>query len=78
MYPSKFVSCSHSRQLLANGIRAKVRKIRARGQELGSALITKRTQLTFRSRSADTYVILEMSKEMFEFDTNVQGGLLYF
>ena len=46
----------------------KVKKIKVKGKEAASGVINKKTQVVFSSRSADTYLIFELTKEMYEFD----------
>ncbi len=56
-------------------IQAQVRELLHAGQMVASGVITESTKLVFRSRSARFVVLLQMSREMWEF---AQDGHLYF
>eukprot|EP01112_Ceratiomyxa_fruticulosa_P006591 TRINITY_DN17413_c0_g1_i1.p1 TRINITY_DN17413_c0_g1~~TRINITY_DN17413_c0_g1_i1.p1 ORF type:complete len:255 (-),score=21.56 TRINITY_DN17413_c0_g1_i1:63-827(-) len=56
-------------------IRAQVEVMITRGQQVSSGLITENTKFVFRSRSARFFLLIQLSKEMWEFD---DCGEIYF
>jgi hypothetical protein len=55
--------------------KAQVKELAIKGQSQTSGIITDATKFTFRSRSADITVLVQMSREMWEF---ADSGELYF
>lgn len=56
-------------------LQAQVRELLHGSQQVQSGLITESTKLVFRSRSAKFVILLQMSREMWEF---AQDGHIYF
>ncbi|KAI9596447.1 hypothetical protein BDF19DRAFT_464450 [Syncephalis fuscata] len=63
------------RVLFAGCIRAQVSDIYINGRPAASALIGESTRVIFRSESAKFFILIQMSKEMWEFDDD--GQLFY-
>ncbi|CAG8578264.1 10125_t:CDS:2 [Paraglomus brasilianum] len=71
-------SCVHvgmEVKMLGGCIKARVKKIYGHGEPLLSGLITEKTKQIFRSESAKYFILVQMSREMWEFD---EDGEIYF
>lgn len=66
----------HEKKILfAGSIKATVKRLFAKTEQLTSGYITETTRMIFRSASAKFFVFIQMSREMWEFD---EDGELYF
>ncbi|KAI8986397.1 hypothetical protein BDB01DRAFT_849455 [Pilobolus umbonatus] len=61
--------------IFAGAIKATIKRLYAKEQEITSGYITDKTRMVFRSASAKFFLFIQMSKEMWEFD---EDGELYF
>ncbi|CAG8462546.1 3945_t:CDS:2 [Diversispora eburnea] len=59
----------------ASCIRAQVKKIYVKGEQVKCGMITENTKAIFRSESAKLFIFVQMSREMWEFD---EDGELYY
>ena len=60
-----------------NSVKAQVRKIYVHGQKVPSAFFDKHTKPVFRSESARYVIFIQMSKEMWDFDTDGTGEIMF-
>ncbi|CAG8563664.1 5287_t:CDS:2 [Paraglomus occultum] len=71
-------SCVHvgkEVKMLDECIKARVKNIYGGGESLLSGLVTEKTKQIFRSESAKYFILVQMSREMWEFD---EDGEIYF
>ncbi|RHZ88514.1 hypothetical protein Glove_22g115 [Diversispora epigaea] len=59
----------------ASCIRAQVKKIYVKGEQVKCGMVTENTKAIFRSESAKLFIFVQMSREMWEFD---EDGELYY
>ncbi|XP_071790249.1 GATOR1 complex protein DEPDC5-like isoform X2 [Asterias amurensis] len=63
-------SCLHVQQKIEySGIRAQVNELWARGEKVMCGAVTEDTRVAFRSATAMVYMFIQMSSEMWDFDT---------
>ncbi|XP_038059351.1 GATOR complex protein DEPDC5-like isoform X2 [Patiria miniata] len=63
-------SCIHLQQKIEfTGIRAQVNELWARGEKVMCGAVTEDTRVAFRSSTAMVYMFVQMSSEMWDFDT---------
>lgn len=62
VYPLKYVNYA--------GAHCRVKSILKGGKAVNSGLITERTSFSFFSKSSNTTIMIEMTKEMYNFDDN--------
>ena len=63
--------------LFVDSIKAQVRNIYVRGQKVQSAYFSSRTRPIFRSESARYAIFIQMSREMWHFDTEGSGEIVF-
>lgn len=63
--------------LFVGSIKAQVRNIYVRGQKVQSAYFSPRTKPIFRSESARYAIFIQMSREMWHFDTEGSGEVVF-
>jgi hypothetical protein len=63
--------------LFLGSIKAVLKNIYVRGEKVKSALFTSRTKPIYRSESARFIIFIQMSKEMWEFDSEGAGEILF-
>ncbi|PRP86654.1 hypothetical protein PROFUN_05133 [Planoprotostelium fungivorum] len=69
-------SCAFTgKQIQFSSVKAQIREMVRGGMTISSGLITDRTKMIYRSRSAKFFVMIQMSREMWDFCSN---GDLYF
>ncbi|XP_033628433.1 GATOR complex protein DEPDC5-like isoform X1 [Asterias rubens] len=67
---SRVRSCLHVQQKIEySGIRAQVNELWARGEKVMCGAVTEDTRVAFRSATAMVYMFIQMSSEMWDFDT---------
>ncbi|XP_072033797.1 GATOR1 complex protein DEPDC5-like isoform X2 [Amphiura filiformis] len=57
------------KKIVFSGIRAQVMGLWSRGEKVSCGAVTQETRVTFRTSTAMTYIFIQMSAEMWEFDT---------
>ncbi|RIA87584.1 hypothetical protein C1645_827583 [Glomus cerebriforme] len=70
-------TCVYTKQkiIFAGCIRAQVKKIFVKGEQVSCGYVTENTKPIFRSESAKLFIFVQMSREMWEFD---EDGELYY
>ena len=80
MWRSKLSLCNsiayNEKKINDNGIIGSIKEIWSNGNSISNGLITEKTKIVWRSRSARYFILIQMSEEMFSFAA--EDGDIYF